>query len=142
MQLVRYNPWRDFTRHESDLDMAFREAWDWPMPPVLQDPAAVDMYTENGKLLVEVTLPGFTKEEVRLNTSTFALDITAEHKEKEEKNVSREYLLHESSHNYHRLINLPEGANTDAAEATYVDNKLMIAVPMERQQKSKEVAIH
>jgi len=141
MQLVRYNPWRDFTRHERDLDMAFGEAWDWPMSPVFQDLTAVDMYTEDGKLLVEVTLPGFTRGEIKLNTSTSALDITAEHKQREAKDVRREYLLHESSHNYHRLVNLPEGANTDAIEATYTNGKLVITVPMEKREKSKEIAI-
>src|SRR5579871_2621470 len=97
MQLVRYNPWRDLTRHERDLDMALEETWDSQAMPAPHDQTTVDMYTENGKLLIEIALPGFTREEIRLSTSTSALDVTAAHKDKIEGNAKREYLMHESN---------------------------------------------
>lgn len=141
MQLVRYNPWRDLARLERDLDRPFRRNWDWTFPAFFGDLSTVDMYTENGKLIVEADLPGFKKEEVKLNTSEGVLDVTAEHEEREEKKAKREYLLHESSRSYHRQLDLPEGTDADKAEAQFADGKLKVTMPIRKQIEAKEVAI-
>lgn len=145
MQLVRHSPSRDLAGFERDFEKLFRDgwSWDWPLtlPTAFQDLTTIDMYTEGGKLVVEATLPGFKKEEIKLNANDDALDITAEHKEREEKKAKREYLLHESSRNYRRHVILPDGAEAGDAEAEFADGTLKITMPMEKRVEAKEVAI-
>ncbi len=141
MQLVQYSPRRDMTRLERDLDKFFGDSLNWSLPSVFQDLSTVDMYTENGKLVVEATLPGFKKEEIELNVSGGLLDITAGHEEKEEKEAKREYLLCESSRSYRRQVALPEGATADSIEAEYTDGTLTITMPMKKPIEAKEVEI-
>jgi len=139
MQLVRYNPQREMTRLERDLDKAFRGFWD--LPVVFQDLSAVDMYTENEKLVVQVTLPGFTKEEIKLNASGDTLGITAEHAEKDEKDAKRAYLLRESSRSYQRQVTLPDGAKADEAEAEFTNGTLTVTMPLSKKLEGKELTI-
>ena len=141
MQLVRYNPRRDINRLERDLDKVFGSTWDWPWPVMFQDLSSIDMYTEDDKLIVKATLPGFKKEEVTLNASGDTLDITATHEEKEETEAKRDYLLHESSRSYQRQVALPPGAQTDKVEAEFTDGTLTVTMPVEPQKESTEVTI-
>lgn len=141
MQLVRYNPWRDLSQLERDMEKIFGEGWDWASTPATQGPATIDMYTEDNKLVIEATLSGFKKEEVRVATTDNMLDIAAEHTEKEKPQTTRDYLMHESSHSYHRRVSLPEGIDIDKAVADFSDGRLVIVIPIGKHVVTRDVTI-
>jgi HSP20 family protein len=139
MQLVRYNPLRDLLPGEKDLDKWFGGGW--PMLPLLTEGSTVDLYTEDNKLVAEVALPNFKKEEIKVSADDDVLEITAAHEEKEEKDNKRQYLLCESGRSYRRRISLPDGADTDEITATFADGKLVVTMPFEAEKESKEITI-
>ena len=141
MQLVRYNPWRDLSQLERDMEKIFGEGWDWASTTATQGPTTIDMYTEDAKLVVEAALTGFKKEEIKVTATGDMLDIAAEHTERENQEAKREYLLHESSHSYHRRIGLPGGIDTNKAEADFKDGRLTVVMPVGRQVVTKDVVI-
>ncbi|HET8669677.1 MAG TPA: Hsp20/alpha crystallin family protein, partial [Candidatus Saccharimonadales bacterium] len=126
MQLVRYNPMRDLFGVDKELDKLFTSGW--PVVSIPED-STVDMYTEGDKLVTEIALPNFKKEEIKVTANDDILEITAEHEEKEESNGKREYLLRESSRSYRRRLSLPDGADTDEMAASFQDGKLVITMP-------------
>ncbi len=138
MQLVNYTPLSDLLGAEREMDKWFSSGW-----PVLSlhENSAVDMYTEGSKLVTEVVLPNFTKEEVKVSASSESLEITAEHKEKEEENSKRNYLLRESSRSYRRRISLPPGAATGKIAASFEGGKLTVTMPFEREKETRQIAI-
>jgi HSP20 family molecular chaperone IbpA len=113
MQLVRYNPWRGVAQLESDMEKGLGEESDWVSTSATQGPTTIDMYTEENRLVIEAALTGFDKEEVKISTTGSVLDIVAEHVEQEKSETTREYLLHEGSHHYHRRISTLEGVDVD-----------------------------
>lgn len=139
MQLIRYNPIRDLLGAEKELDKFFSGGW--PVLSMLPEDSAVDMYTEDGKLVTKIALPGFNKEEVKVTADDNCLKIAAEHQEKEEEDSKRTYLLRESSRGYRRHISLPAGADTDDIDASFQDGKLVVTMPFEDEKESKEVTI-
>jgi HSP20 family protein len=139
MQLVRYNPLRDLLPGEKDLDKWFTSGW--PMLPFFSEDSTVDLYTEDGRLVAEVALPNFKKEEIKVSADDDELEITAVHEEKKEENNKRQYLLCESSRSYRRRISLPGGADTDEVTATFADGKLVVTMPFEAEKESKEITI-
>lgn len=141
MQLVRYSPRKDMVRLEQELEKTFGSTRDWQWPVLFQDPSMVDMYTEDDKLIVKATLPGFKKEEIKLNVKGGTLEVTAGHEEKGNAEVKRGYLIHESTQSYYRQLALPEGAVTDDIEAVFDDGILTVTMPMEERVGAKEVAI-
>jgi len=141
MQLVRYNPWRDLSQLERDMEKIFGEGWDWASTPATQGPATIDMYAEDNKLVIEATLSDFKKEAVKVATTGSMLDIAAEHTEKEKRQATRDYLLHESSHSYHRRVSLPEGIDVDKAEADFNNGRLVIVIPIGEQVVTRDVTI-
>ena len=141
MQLVRYNPWRDLSQLERDMEKIFGEGWDWASTSTTQGPATIDMYIEDDKLVIEAALTDFKKEEVKITATGSMLDIAAEHTAKEKQQATRDYLLHESSHSYHRRVSLPEGIDVDKAEADFNDGRLVIVIPIGKQIITRDVAI-
>ena len=127
MQLVRYNPLRDLQKLESDLDKFWGGGWG--SLPTITEAAPMDMYEEDGNLVSEVTLPGFTKDEIKVTTDEGVLEVSAEHKEKEEEKGKRRYYFRESSNQYLRRVSLPKGVKADKTEATFKDGVLKITMP-------------
>ncbi len=126
MQLVRFDPLNDFNKAERDLD---RFLWhDWFLSPSFTDTAAMDLYEEDGKLISEVNLPNFNKEDVKVTLDKGILEISAEHKEKDEKKNKRRYFVRETNNRYLRRVTLPEGVESDKIEAEFKDGMLKITI--------------
>lgn len=138
MQLIRYDPFRELQRMQRDLDKFWGGGWGKPMST---DSYAMDMYEEDGKLVAEVNLPSFRKEEVKVTADNGVLEVTAEHQEKEEKKNKRRYYLRESSDQYSRRIMLPEGADASNVEAAFKNGVLKIMMPMAEKPSTKHVEI-
>lgn len=139
MQLVRSSPFRDLAR----MEKAFDKFWesDWGQFPTFAEAGAIDMYEEDGNLLAEVSLPNFKKGEVKITADEGVLEVSAEHKEKEEEKAKRHYFFRESSNQYFRRVILPEGVKADKAVASFKDGVLKITMPFTAQKKTKEIAV-
>jgi HSP20 family protein len=94
---------------------------------------AVDIRDEGDHYLVEVDLPGLSKENVEVMVGEGVLDITAKREQsKEESNEG--YIRRERGFvSFHRRLNLPEDATEEKLEAKLDDGVLKISV-----QKAKE----
>lgn len=139
MPLVRYNPMSELQRMENDLDKLWRSG-----PSLLStfsEPATMDMYEENGKLVTEFTLPNFKKGEISVSTDQGVLEVSAEHKEKKENKDQRRYYYRESNDQYLRRVALPEGVNAQKSTANFKDGVLKITMPYSKPKKAKEIAV-
>ncbi len=74
----------------------------------------MDIYEEHGKLVSQVFLPNFNKDDVKVSIDNGVLEVTAEHQEKEEAKSKRHYFLRESANMYLRRIPQPEGVKLAA----------------------------
>lgn len=138
MQLAKYNPFRELQRMQRDMDKFWDGGWDLP---AIADTSTLDMYEEDGKLVAEVCLPNFKKEEVSVKTEEGLLEVVAEHKEEEEKESKRRYYFRESNNRYFRRVNLPENAVVDGAEASFDNGVLKVTMPVTEPKKSKEIEV-
>lgn len=95
---------------------------------------------ENGKeFKVELAVPGFKKDEFKVNVENDVLTISAERKE-ERKDENEKYTRKEYSYSsFTRSFTLPKAANGDAVVANYTDGILQLAIPKkeEAQQSAK-----
>lgn len=139
MQIVKYNPFRELRKMERDLDNMWGNAWG--MLRGAGDGATMDLYEEDGKLITEVSLPNYNKDEIKVIADRGVLEVTAEHSEEKEKKDKRHYYFQESSSQYFRRVKLPEGAETDKIDASFKDGVLRIEMPMETSQETKTITI-
>jgi HSP20 family protein len=100
------------------------------------------VYSEDNKtMVVEAHLPNFTQDEVDVAVHDHALEIKAEHHEKNEDKKKRQYLVRESSSSFYRRIALPKQADEDAIAANFDNGVLRVTVPFKELPQPKRVAI-
>lgn len=139
MNLVPYSPFLDLQGVDRDFDRLWRS--ERSMLPSLVGASAMDMYEEKGDLAVEVSLPNFKKEEIKVATDEGVLEISAEHKEKDETKDKRRYYFHESSNRYFRRVVLPEGVKADKIKASFKEGVLKITMPMAAPKRTKAIDV-
>lgn len=89
-----------------------------------------DIRDEGEKYVMEAELPGFTKEDIKLDINGSYLVLTAEHKnEKDEKDDKGKYIRRERSYgSYTRIFDIT-GFDTENISAEYKDGILKIDLP-------------
>jgi HSP20 family protein len=139
MQIVKYNPFRELRKMERDLDNMWGNALG--MLRAGGEGATMDLYEEDGKLIAEVSLPNYNKDEITVSTDRGMLEVSAEHKEEKESKDKRHYYVQESSSQYYRRVKLPEGTKIDDVDASFKDGVLRVAMPIEAPRQTKTIDI-
>ncbi len=89
-----------------------------------------DIVDKGDKFVLEAELPGFDKDDIRLDIDGGFLTLTAEHNtENEEKNADGKYIRRERSYgSYQRSFDI-SGINADGIDAEYKNGVLTVALP-------------
>jgi len=104
---------------------------------------SIDIYEEDGDVVVKAELPGMKKEDIEVNLADQMITISGEKKKEEKVEKKGYYRLERSYGSFARSFNLPSGVRTDDAKATFKDGVLEIRVPKteEAKRKVKKVSI-
>lgn len=88
-----------------------------------------NIYDVNNGFVIEMSVPGFTKEDLRINLEQQTLNISAELKQSEEQNDEK-YLRREYSlTNLSRSFILPKSVDVENISADYQNGILKITLP-------------
>jgi HSP20 family protein len=143
--LQRWEPFRELRRVEEEMDrlwhgLARRGPWFGLMGSEgLFVP--LDVYQTKDQVVVKASLPGVKPEEVEISTSGNTLTIKGETKEEKEIKEA-DYLLSEHRYgSFRRTVTLPEGVDTDKAEASFAEGVLTINIPKKDEVKPKTLKI-
>jgi len=88
----------------------------------------IDIAERNGKLIISADLPGMNKDDVKIDVSDNAIVIEGERKSEQEENKEGIYRSERSYGHFLRQIPLPEGVNTESANATFRNGVLEISL--------------
>ena len=96
-----------------------------------------DIYEKDNKYHIEMDVPGFKKEDLKINLENNYLTIKAE-KKNDVKDDSKKYIRRERSYSkFERSIYLGD-ADEKNIDAEYKDGILTIVVPKQDEKKSKK----
>ncbi len=96
-----------------------------------------DIYEENGAFHLEMDIPGFKKEEIKIESNKGNIIITAE-KKKEENQTDKKYLRKERVYSkYQRSFYLGD-IEENRVTASFQDGTLHIIVPKEEVRETKK----
>jgi HSP20 family protein len=100
----------------------------------------VEMFEQDGKLVVQADLPGLRKEDVHAQIEDDAVIISGE-RQQETKNESGTYLSERAYGSFYRVIPLPEGVDAATATATFRDGVLQIEMASPKRQRGRTLEI-
>jgi HSP20 family protein len=115
----RWEPFREF------IERFFEEDFDFSISPRL----ATDVYETDKDLVVEMQVPGFKKEDIKVSFQDDYLKVEGraeEEKEEKEKNYWRKEIRKGS---FVRVIPLPKKVDPKKAKASFKDGILKISLP-------------
>ena len=98
---------------------------------------AVNVAESDKDFTIEVSVPGFNKEDFNIRLDNDVLTISGEHKTEEEEN-KKNYTRKEFNYtSFERSFTLPETVNTDAIDAKYENGILNIILPKKEEAQVK-----
>jgi HSP20 family protein len=118
----------------------FGRPW-WPSLPRwfegIEPSPSVDIFEEEGDIVVKTELPGMTKDDIEVNITENRITLSGE-KKKEEKIEKKDYYRLERSYgSFHRTFDLPAEVQTDKAKASFKNGVLEVRIPKTEEAKEK-----
>jgi len=103
----------------------------------------LETFRRGDDIVVRADLPGLKREDIDVEVEDGILTISGERTDENQENRDGYYRSERSYGQFYRSIALPEGADSDACEATFKDGVLEVTVkaPVEKQQNRKRIQI-
>jgi HSP20 family protein len=147
--LVRWEPFEDMMSLRDAMDRFFDESLlrrgpfgMWPLRSSEgRDLPAIDMYEEDGDVMVKASLPGLKPEDVDITISGGVLHIRGETKEESEEKRGSYYYKERSYGVFERSLDLPVEVKADEAQATFENGVLTLKLPKAEQARTKQIKI-
>ncbi len=100
---------------------------------------AVNISENDKEYNLELFVPGFKKEDIKIKTDDGLLTISAESKSESEDDNKKNYTRREYTYSaFTRAFQLPENVSGEAIEAHYVDGVLQVKIPKNQAQARNE----
>ncbi len=148
MALVRWEPVRELTSLQSEMNRLFNTFFDSPTTSsganggaVRRWVPAMDLVETDGHFVLRADLPGLSEEDVAIELEDDVLTLTGERKTEHEEKREGFYRVERSFGHFRRSLTLPEGVNAEAIEAHFDKGVLEVRIPKPEQRKPRRVAI-
>ncbi|MFH1196651.1 MAG: Hsp20/alpha crystallin family protein [bacterium] len=151
MTLVRFNPVRDLVNIEREFNKMFHQfenrfgmsrskEVDEAYENAVWSPLA-DISEDKDKYMLQLDLPGVTKEDLKLTIKDGQLCVSGERKYEKETKEKQFHRVERTFGKYYRSFTLPESVKEDKIEAEFKDGQLHINIPKSEEAKPKELEI-
>jgi HSP20 family protein len=88
-----------------------------------------DVMDEGDKYVINADMPGIQKEDVKLNVTDNAVEISAQHKEEEEEKKKNYVRKERKEISYYRTLHIPEKVDSSKAKAKMNNGILNVEIP-------------
>ncbi len=102
---------------------------------------SVNVSKEKDELHLELSAPGFSKEDIKVEVERGVLTISGAHKTEEESKDKTYYRKEFTYGSFKRSFNLPDEYNADSISAKYENGILKLSVPKKEEVKTASRAI-
>lgn len=148
MALTRWAPFSELTRMRDEMDRMFEQFFPGErreggreLTPMGWTPS-IDMYEQDGNLVVDAELPGVKKEDVEISVEDSTLTIRGEMKREEEHKEEGSYRMERHWGRFMRSIPLPTPVKQEQAKAKFEEGVLHITLPKaEEEAKGKKIQV-
>ena len=148
MAIVRWEPFRDLQAVQDRLNRVFDEAFrgaprgsddDWALGG--QWAPSVDIYENDGNLVLKAELPGIEPKDVDVRVENNVLTLRGERKFESEVKRDKYHRVERSYGTFSRSFTLPNVVDTDKIKAEYKDGVLQVTLPQREEAKPKQIQV-
>lgn len=149
MALIRWNPTSDLMNLHSEMDRIFNDVWQgFGMTPrggtngvAAASYLPLDIERIDDAVVVHAPVPGYSPEEVSVTVDSGVLTIEAEHRQEGEAKERNWIRQERFTGRLYRQINLGEGVDGEAAQASFQNGVLSVTLPLVRRPEPKRIPV-
>ncbi|MEA2227336.1 MAG: hypothetical protein QOF04_966 [Solirubrobacteraceae bacterium] len=149
MALVRWEPVRELTSLQNDMNRLFNTFFDAPstgagtgnggalrrwLPPM-------DLVETDEHFVLRADLPGLSEEDVQIELEDNVLTVAGERKAEHEEKREGYYRIERAFGQFRRSLTLPDGVDPEGIAARFDKGVLEVRVPKPEQRRPRRVAI-
>ncbi len=147
MALVRWEPVRELTSLQGEMNRLFNTFFDTPTTgngsggAVRRWVPSMDLVETEDHFVLRADLPGLSEGDVAIELEDNVLTVSGERKAEHEEQKEGFYRLERSFGQFRRSLTLPEGVDAEKIVASVDKGVLEVRVPKPEERKPRRVAI-
>ena len=147
MTIVRWEPLRELSSLQSDMNRLFNAMFDAPaggggQGQLRRWTPAMDLAETEDAFVLRADLPGVSQEDVQIELEDTVLTVSGERKSDHESKGEGFYRVERSFGAFSRSLTLPKGVDAEAVAASFTDGVLEVRIPKPEQRKPRRIAIN
>jgi HSP20 family protein len=150
MTIVRWEPLRELSTLQSDMNRFFNAMFDTPASgggggqggAMRRWTPAMDLAETEDAFVLRADLPGVSQEDVHIELEDTVLTVSGERKADHETKGEGFYRVERSFGAFSRSLTLPKGVDPEAVAASFTDGVLEVRIPKPEQRKPRRISIN
>jgi HSP20 family protein len=145
MALVRWEPVRELTSLQNEMNRLFNTVFDTPTTANGGTPRrwipAMDLVETDDHFVLKADLPGLAEGDVSVEVEDNVLTVSGERKSEHEDKREGYVRVERSYGAFRRSLTLPDGIDPEAVTASFDKGVLEVRIPKPEERKPRRVAI-
>ena len=141
MALVRWDPFRELTSLQSEVNRMFSRLGDGETAERQSWTPSVDVIETDDSIKLKAELAGMKPEDIKIEVQDNVLTLSGERRFEEEVKEDKYYRIERRYGSFSRSIALPQTADDSGIEANYDSGILEVVVPKTEVARPKKIAV-
>ena len=145
MAIVRWEPLRELTTLQNEMNRLFGSAFDTPTPgnggTLRRWMPAMDLVETEDHFVLRSDLPGLAEEDVSIEVEDRVLTVSGERKSEHSENKDGYHRVERAFGSFSRSLTLPEGVDPEAVAASFDRGVLEVRIPKPEERKPRKISI-
>lgn len=146
MTTVRWEPLREFSTLQNEMNRLFNSVFDTPAGggnggALRRWMPAMDLLETDDHFVLRADLPGLSEEDVNIELEDTTLTVSGQRKAEHEERKEGAYRVERAFGSFSRSLTLPPGVDPAAVTANFDRGVLEVRVPKPEQRKPRRIAI-
>ena len=146
MTIVRWEPLREFSTLQNEMNRLFNTVFDAPSPgnggtTMRRWMPAMDLVESADHFVLRADLPGLSEDDVKIEFDDGTLTVSGERKAEHESNKDGVYRVERAFGSFSRSLTLPQGIDPEAVTASFDRGVLEISIPKPEERKPRRIEI-
>jgi HSP20 family protein len=143
MTIVRWEPMRELTSLQSEMNRLFNTVFDTPEATggMRRWVPAMDLVETQDDFVLRADLPGLSEEDVKIEIEDNVLTVSGERSAEHDSREEGFYRMERAFGSFSRSLTLPKGVNADAVAASFDRGVLEVHIPKPEQAKPRRISI-
>jgi len=146
MAIVRWEPLREFSTLQNEMNRLFNTVFDAPTPgtggaTLRRWMPAMDLVEADDQFVLRADLPGLSEDDVKIEFEDRTLTVSGERKAEHESKAEGFHRVERAFGSFSRSLTLPDGVDPEAVTATFDRGVLEVRIPKPEARKPRRIEI-